>query len=198
MKRELIHGHGVLGMCVKLSIMDMFAANQVAEELKAVVENHQLIEQYKTTPYDKRKDAFPEGEPKRIEVYEKTLQNMHQLMLKLSYGVKSTLFDEKDEENDEGNEEKSAESEDAVPTNDKFCVQLVSVGQAKLLVLKTIKEFSCMSLKEAKDLVDVAEERGNVIVAKDLSFVQATELKTKLLENGATAATLLQSTFQPF
>lgn len=106
MKRELLHGHGVQGMRVDLSLMDMFAANQVAEELKAVVINHQLIERYKTTPYDQRKDSFPDGEPKRIEVSEKTLQNLYQLMLKLSYEIKSTLFDEEDEED----EEESAES----------------------------------------------------------------------------------------
>lgn len=99
-KREILHGHGMQGMRVDLSIADMFAANQVADELKAVVENHHRIEQYKTTPYDQRKEAFPEGEPKRIEVSEKTLQNMHQLMLKLSYEVKSTLFDADDEEED--------------------------------------------------------------------------------------------------
>lgn len=194
MKRELLHGHGVLGMCVKLSIMDMFAANQVAEELKAVVENHQLIERYKTTPYNQRKDSFPDGEPKRIEVSEKTLQNLYQLMLKLSYGVKSTLFDEKDE----GDEEKSAESEDAVPTNEKFCVQLIKVGPTKLQVVKAIKESTHLSLKEAKELADAAEYQSSTIAAKDLTFFEAIELKRKLLESGATAAVLSQSTIPQF
>lgn len=195
MKRELLHGHGVLGMCVKLSIMDMFAANQVAEELKAIVENHQLIERYKTTPYDKRKDAFPEGEPKRIEVSEKTLQNMHQLMLKLSYGVKSTLFDEKDE----GDEEESTkDDDDAIPTNEKFCVQLIKVGPTKLQVVKAIKESTHLSLKESKELADAAEMQSCTIVAKGLNFSQATELKTRLLECGAVAAVILQSTIPQF
>lgn len=105
MKRELLHGHGVQGMRVDLSLMDMFAANQVAEELKAVVENHKNREKYNSTPYDQRKTTFPKGEPKRIEVSEKTLQNMHQLMSKLSHEAKSTLFDELDEDEEEGAED---------------------------------------------------------------------------------------------
>ena len=192
MKRELLHGHGVLGMCVNLSIMDMFAANQTAEELKAVVINHQLIERYKTTPYDQRKDAFPEGEPKRIEVSEKTLQNMHQLMLKLSYGVKSTLFEELDEDKEDGG--KNAEDDgDVVPTNEKFCVQLIKVGPTKLQVVKAIKEHTHLSLKESKELADAAETQSCTIVAKDLTFFEAIELKRRLLESGATAAALSQS-----
>lgn len=192
MKRELLHGHGVLGMCVKLSIMDMFAANQVAEELKAVVENHQLIERYKTTPYDQRKDSFPDGEPKRIEVSEKTLQNLYQLMLKLSYGVKSTLFDEEDEE------EGAEDDDDGVPTNEKFCVQLIKVGPTKLQVVKAIKESTHLGLKEAKELADAAEYQSSTIVAKDLTYFEAIELKRKLLESGATAAALSQSTIPQF
>jgi ribosomal protein L24 len=160
----------------------MFAAGQAANELKTVLDNHKKIEEYKAAPYDKRKDLYPEGEPKRIELCETALQNLHQLMLKLSYEAKSTLFDEEDEE--DGRE--SAEDDgDAIPTNEKFCVQLIKVGPTKVQVVKTIKEFSCMSLTEAKNLVDVAEERDNVIVAKDLAFFEAIELKGRLLESGA-------------
>lgn len=100
MKREILHGHGVQGMRVDLSVMDMFAANQVANELRDVVDNHCRIEQYKTTPYDQRKEAFPDGEPKRIELSEKTLKNLHLLMCKLSYESKSTLFDVDDEDDE--------------------------------------------------------------------------------------------------
>lgn len=118
MKRELLHGHGVQGMCVSLSIMDMFAAGQTAEELKAVVENHRLVERYKTTPYDQRKDAFPEGEPKRVELSEKTLDNLHKLLCKLSLESKSTLFEELDENEEDGG--KSAEDDDNLVAAEKW------------------------------------------------------------------------------
>lgn len=107
MKRQILHGEGIQGMCLTLSVCDMFAAGQAANELKTVLDNHKNIEEYKAAPYDKRKDLYPEGEPKRIELCETALQNLHQLMLKLSYEAKSTLFDEEDEED----EEESAEDE---------------------------------------------------------------------------------------
>lgn len=113
-------------------------------------------------------------------------------MLKLSYGVKSTLFDEEDDEEDEGNEEEDAES-NAVPTNKKFCVQLYKVGPTKLRVLKVIKEFTHLSLKEAKDMVDAAECKSCTVVAKNLSYSEALKLREQLLENNATADVLLQS-----
>lgn len=102
MKREILRGHGIQGMRIDLSVCDMFAANQVADELKTVIANHAMCEGYKNTPYDKRKKAYPEGEPKRIEVSEKTLQNLCQLMCKLSLPEsKNTLFDITDEDEDD-------------------------------------------------------------------------------------------------
>ena len=98
MKREILRGHGVQGMRIDLNVFDMFAANQVTNELGLVIANHAICETYKNTPYDKRKEAFPDGEPKRIEVSEETLQNIHRLMCKLSYASKSTLFEDEDED----------------------------------------------------------------------------------------------------
>lgn len=105
MKREILYGHGVQGIRVDLSVCDMFVAGQVANELKTVLDNHKNIEEYKAAPYDKRKDLYPEGEPKRIELCETVLQNLHQLMSKLSHEAKSTLFDELDEDEEEGAED---------------------------------------------------------------------------------------------
>lgn len=101
MKREILRGHGIQGMRIDLSVCDMFAANQVADELKTVITNHANCEMYKNTPYDMRKKAFPEGEPKRIEVSEKTLQNIYKMMCKLSYASKSTLFEDEDEDDEQ-------------------------------------------------------------------------------------------------
>ena len=193
MKRQILRGEGIQGMCLTLSVCDMFTANQAVNELKTVLDNHKKIEEYKTAPYDKRKDLYPEGEPKRVELSENMLKNLCQLMLKLSFEAKSTLFDANDEE-----EEKESAESDAVPTNDKFCVQLVKVGPIKLQVVKDIKEFTGMCLKEAKELADAAETQTSTIVAKDLSFFEASQLKTSLLESGATAAVLSQSVIPQF
>ena len=192
MKREILYGHSVQGMHVDLNACDMVVAGQTAKELKAVVENHRLVERYKTTPYDQRKDAFPEGEPKRVELSEKTLNNLHKLLCKLSLESKSTLFEELDENEEDGG--KSAEDDgDAAPTNEKFCVQLYKVGPTKLLVLKAIKEFTHLSLKEAKDMVDAAECQSCTIVAKDLSYSEALKFRKVLNENNAVAGVLSQS-----
>lgn len=191
MKRQILRGEGVQGMCLTLSVCDMFAANQVAEELKTVIIHHQLIERYNSMPYDQRKDSFPDEAPKRIEVSEKTLQNLYQLMLKLSYEVKSTLFDEEDEE-DKKESAESVES-DAVPTDEKFCVQLYKVGPTKLNIIKVIREFTLLSLKEAKDMVDAAECRSCTVIAKDLSYSEALNLRNKLVENNAVASVVSQS-----
>ena len=192
MKRELLHGHGVQGMRVDLSLMDMFAANQVAEELKAVVENHKNCEKYNSTPYDKRKELFPDGAPKRIEMSEKTLQNLHRLMCKLSSESNSTLFEELDENEEDGG--KSVEDDgNAAPVNEKFCVQLYKVGPTKLQVIKTIKEFTHLSLKETKEMIDAAECRSCTIVAKDLSYSEALKFREELLESNAVADILSQS-----
>lgn len=101
MKKEILRGHGVQGMRVDLSVGDMFAANQVADELKTVIDNHTSCKEYNKTPFDKRKELFPEGAPTRIEVSENTLNNLHQLMCKLAYNCKSTMFDADDEDDEQ-------------------------------------------------------------------------------------------------
>ena len=101
MKREILRGLGIQGMRIDLNVCDMFAANQVANELKTVITNHANCEEYKNTPYDKRKGTFPGGEPKRIEVSEKTLQNIYKMMCKFSHESKSTLFEDEDENEDD-------------------------------------------------------------------------------------------------
>lgn len=183
MEREIIHGHGLHGLRIELNVCDMFAANETASELKTVIDNHTSCKEYNKTPFDKRKKLFPEGAPTRIELSEKTLQNLHKLMCTLSYEDKSTLFDEDKEEDDKNVED----DEDA---NKKFRVRLIEIGPNKLGVIKAVKEFTKISFKEAKILVDMAEGHDDMIVASDLSFLKAIEFKTMLEEASATAEVL--------
>lgn len=63
----------------------------------------------------------------------------------------------------------------------KFDVILKSAGQAKLAVVKLVKELTSLGLKEAKDLVDAAPKAIKEGVSKD----EADALKKQLEEAGA-------------
>ncbi len=69
-----------------------------------------------------------------------------------------------------GSEEKSS-----------FDVVLTAAGQAKLAVVKLVKELTGLGLKEAKELVDGAPKAVKEAVAKD----EAEALKKQLEEAGA-------------
>ena len=99
MKKQILRGEGIQGMCLTLSVYDMFAANETANELKNVIDNHKECKEYNNTPFDKRKELFPEGAPSRIELSEMTLNNLHKLMCKLALDCKSTMFDDNENEN---------------------------------------------------------------------------------------------------
>jgi large subunit ribosomal protein L7/L12 len=77
----------------------------------------------------------------------------------------------------------SAGGGDAAGAEEKttFDVILKSGGQAKLGVVKLVKELTGLGLKEAKDLVDAAPKALKEGVTKD----EATALKTQLEEAGA-------------
>ena len=63
-----------------------------------------------------------------------------------------------------------------------FTVELTSVGDKKISVIKVIREVTSLGLKEAKELADGAPSNVIESVAKD----EADELKNKLEEAGAT------------
>lgn len=63
-----------------------------------------------------------------------------------------------------------------------FTVVLASAGDAKLKVVKAVRELTGLGLKEAKDLVDGAPSNIKEGVAKD----EAEKLKAALEEAGAT------------
>jgi len=64
---------------------------------------------------------------------------------------------------------------------DSFTVVLASAGEQKIGVMKVVKEFLSLGLKEAKDMVD-----GAPVTLKDgLKKAEAEDLKKKLEEAGA-------------
>ena len=75
-----------------------------------------------------------------------------------------------------GEDEGGAEAEKSA-----FDVVLTSAGQAKLAVVKLVKELTGLGLKEAKELVDSAPKAVKEGVAKD----EAEALKKQLEEAGA-------------
>lgn len=71
----------------------------------------------------------------------------------------------------EGAQEKSA-----------YTVQLVSAGDAKINVIKAVKEITGLGLKEAKDIVDAAPKA----IKENIAKAEAEEMKKKLEDAGAT------------
>ena len=63
-----------------------------------------------------------------------------------------------------------------------FDIELTSVGEKKINVIKVIREITSLGLKEAKELADAAPSVIKETVAKD----EAEEVKGKLEEAGAT------------
>ena len=74
-----------------------------------------------------------------------------------------------------------AEAGAAAAEQTEFDVMLTSAGQAKLQVIKAVKEAAGLGLKEAKDLVDKAP----VAVKEKVSKAEAEALKAALEEAGA-------------
>ena len=64
----------------------------------------------------------------------------------------------------------------------EFDIELTSVGDKKIGVIKAIREITSLGLKEAKDMADGAPSVVKESVGKD----EAEELKKKLEEAGAT------------
>jgi large subunit ribosomal protein L7/L12 len=69
----------------------------------------------------------------------------------------------------------------AAPAKNTFDVILKNGGQAKLQVVKVVKELTGLGLKESKDLVDGAPKPVKEGVSKE----EAESIKAKLIEAGA-------------
>ena len=76
----------------------------------------------------------------------------------------------------------AAPTADAVEEKSEFNVELTSVGDKKISVIKVIREVTSLGLKEAKEMAEGAP--GNI--KESVSKEEAQELKTKLEEAGAT------------
>lgn len=76
----------------------------------------------------------------------------------------------------------AAAGEAAAAEQTEFDVILVSAGQAKLQVVKAVKEATGLGLKEAKDLVDAAP---NSKIKEKVSKAEAEQIKAALEEAGA-------------
>ena len=64
---------------------------------------------------------------------------------------------------------------------DSFDVELTSVGDKKVGVIKVVREITGLGLKEAKELVDGA----SAVVKEGVATAEAEEIKAKLEEAGA-------------
>jgi large subunit ribosomal protein L7/L12 len=79
----------------------------------------------------------------------------------------------------------SGSGEDGSGAEDKkesVSIILKDSGQAKVQIIKDIKEILGLGLKEAKDLVDAAPKA----LKENISVAEAEEIKKKLEEDGAT------------
>ena len=75
----------------------------------------------------------------------------------------------------------AAGSENVVAEKSTFDVIIVHAGQAKLQVVKVVKEITNLGLKEAKDLVDAAPKP----IKEGISKEEAESIKAQLEEAGA-------------
>src|SRR4030042_2849391 len=75
-----------------------------------------------------------------------------------------------------------AEAGEAVPEKSEFDIELVAAGDAKINVIKVVREITGKGLKDAKDMVDAAPK----VIKEKAPKAEAEELKKKLEEAGAT------------
>lgn len=69
----------------------------------------------------------------------------------------------------------------AAEEKDEFDVELVSIGSAKVKVIKVVREITGLGLKEAKELVEAAPK----VIKEAASKTEAEEIKAKLEGEGA-------------
>lgn len=72
------------------------------------------------------------------------------------------------------------DADEAEEEKDSFTVHLTEAGQAKIQVIKAVREITGKGLKEAKDIVDAAP----VDVAEGVKKEEAEEMKTKIEDAG--------------
>lgn len=76
----------------------------------------------------------------------------------------------------------AGEAGEAAEEKSEFDIELVAPGDAKINVIKAVREITGKGLKEAKDLVDAAPK----VIKEKVAKAEADEIKKKLEEAGAT------------
>ena len=74
------------------------------------------------------------------------------------------------------------EAGEAVEEKSEFDIELTAAGDAKINVIKAVREITGQGLKDAKDLVDAAPK----VIKEKVAKAEAEEIKKKLEETGAT------------
>ncbi len=74
------------------------------------------------------------------------------------------------------------EAGEAAAEKSEFDIELAAAGDAKINVIKVVREVTGKGLKEAKDLVDAAPK----VIKEKVAKAEAEEVKKKLEEAGAT------------
>jgi large subunit ribosomal protein L7/L12 len=75
-----------------------------------------------------------------------------------------------------------AEAGGAAEEKSEFDIELAAAGDAKINVIKVVREITGKGLKDAKDMVDAAPK----VIKEKVAKAEAEELKKKLEEAGAT------------
>jgi large subunit ribosomal protein L7/L12 len=75
-----------------------------------------------------------------------------------------------------------AEAGEAAEEKSDFDIELAAAGDAKINVIKAVREITGKGLKEAKDLVDAAPK----VIKEKVPKAEAEEIKKKLEDAGAT------------
>lgn len=75
-----------------------------------------------------------------------------------------------------------AGAEDAVEEKSEFNIELTTVGDSKIGVIKAVRSATELGLKEAKDLVDAAPK----VIKENVKKEEAEEIKKKIEEAGGT------------
>lgn len=76
----------------------------------------------------------------------------------------------------------AGEAKEATEEKSEFDVELAAAGNAKINVIKAVREITGKGLKDAKDLVDAAPK----VIKEKVAKAEAEEIKKKLEEAGAT------------
>jgi len=161
---------------------DEVVAEDSAEEVKAEMPAAEPAQEKKEEPKEEKNDSgvdesvvVPDQFKKLVEQVETmSVLELHELVkvLEKRFGVSASAVAVAAPA---GGGEAGAEAQDS------FTVELTGVGDAKIQVIKAVKEALALGLKEAKDLVDAAPS----VLKEGVKKEDAEALKAKIEEAGA-------------